>query len=356
VTIHKKVKAQYPDATDTDLVGAFAFVDDVFLLGDLANTIKLLPEIRELLARETGLELVTRKCVAITSRARSDDDDVFDVLRQQEVAVQRDGGVMMGVPFGIDGFIDNHVGKLIDNYIGDLQALQHFDKQAAFTQLRMCINTRPPFLARCLPLERADRHFKLFDQKITQQIFTIAAVSTEQRSDELVTHVHNLRGLPGFLSGTEVHHIGRKDVRAVAVAKARVFTLHFFVDDLPSFANAVTALWQSNFETSGIEPTSSYVPDDDEDKLTERLRGHVLGNITSFSTSTIDGIPSVQPAVNGGGFNDDAIMKLGLADHLYDANLVLHTKIMQNLRNSNKQHQKPIAAQVLSQSNRAPNS
>jgi len=29
-------------------------------------------------------------------------------------------------------------------------------------------------------------------------------------------------------------------------------------------------------------------------------------------------------------------MKLGLADHLYDANLVLHTKIMQNLRNSNK--------------------
>jgi len=47
-------------------------------------------------------------------------------------------------------------------------------------------------------------------------------------------------------------------------------------------------------------------------------------------------------------------MKLGLADHLYEANLVLHTKIMQNLRNSNKQHQKPIAAQVLSQS--CPNS
>jgi len=46
------------------------------------------------------------------------------------------------------------VGSLIDNYIKDLQALQFFDKQAAFTQLRMCINARPPFLARCLPLER----------------------------------------------------------------------------------------------------------------------------------------------------------------------------------------------------------
>jgi len=101
----------------------------------------------------------------------------------------------MGVPFGTDDFIDNHVSKLIDNYIGDLQALQYFDKQAAVTQLRVCINTRPPFLARCLPLERADRHFKLFDEKVTQQILTIAGVSTAQRSDQLVTHVHNLRGL-----------------------------------------------------------------------------------------------------------------------------------------------------------------
>ena len=182
-----------------------------------------------------------------------------------------------------------------------------------------------------------------------------AIIQPTQSSNELVTHVHKTSGgSRAFFPGPKF--TGHKDVRAVAVAKARVSTLRFFVDDLPSFANVVKALWQTKFETSGIEPTSSYVPDDDEDKLTERVRGHVLGNITSFSTSTIDGTPNVQPAVNGGGFNDDAIMKLGLADHLYDANLVLHTKIMQNLRNSNKQHQKPIAAQVLSQSNRAPNS
>ena len=123
--IHKKVKEQYPDATDADLVGAFAFADDVFLLGDLANTITL-PWINERLAEETELQLVTSKCVAITSRARSDDDEVFNALQQQEVAVQRDCGVMMGVPFGTDDFIDNHVSKLVDNYIGDLQALQYF--------------------------------------------------------------------------------------------------------------------------------------------------------------------------------------------------------------------------------------
>ena len=103
------------------------------------------------------MELVTRKCVAITSRARPDDDDVFDALQEQQVRVQRDGGVMMGVPFGTDDFIDNHLGSLIDNYIKDLQALQFFDRQVAFTQLRMCINAQPPFLARCLPLERGEK-------------------------------------------------------------------------------------------------------------------------------------------------------------------------------------------------------
>ena len=85
-------------------------------------------------------------------------------------------------------------------------------------------------------------------------------------------------------------------------------------------------LTQLYLKSSGIGPKSSYIPDDDEDKLTGRLRPHVLGNITSFSSSTINGIPNVQPAVNGGGFNDDAIMKLGLADHLYDANLLANPK------------------------------
>ena len=350
VKIHKEVKKQYPDANEAALAGAFAFADDVFLLGDLADTSKLLPWIRRVLAEETGLELVTQKCVAITSRARPDDDDVFDALRAQSVRVQRDGGVMMGVPFGTNDFIDNHVGSLIDNYIKDLQALQFFDKQAAFTQLRMCINARPPFLARCLPLERGDKHFKLFDEQVTQQILTIAGVSQRQRSTELVQQVHSLRSLPGFLSGTEVRHINRTGVRSMAIAKARISTLRFFVDDLPAFTGPVKRLWEGDFQIAAIEPTSSYVPEEDEVKLKERLRGHTLGNIQTTCTISVPGVPNVQPHFDA----DDRRMKAELDDHLYDANLVLHTRTLQNLRNSNNQYQTPIAAQVLSQS--CPNS
>jgi len=355
VEIHKKVKAQYSDAAEAARVGAFAFGDDVFLVGNLVKSIELLPMIRHELAEKTGLQLVTGKCVAITSRARPDDDELFEVLQQHRVTVQRDGGVMMGVPFGTDDFIDNHVGNLIDNYIKNLHALQFFDRQAAFTLLRMCINAKPPFLARCLPLHRADEHFKKFDEQVTQQILTIAGVPRQQRSPELVDHVHNLRGLPGFLSGTEVHHINRKDVRSVAVLKARVSTLRFFVDDLPSFADPVKELWADDFEVTSIVATSSYNPDASEDKLQEQLRGHTLGNISTFSTITLPGTPSdVQPTTNGGGYAMDRAAKAELDDHVYDANLVLHTRILENLRNSDNQYQTPIAAQILSQS--CPNS
>lgn len=47
-------------------------------------------------------------------------------------------------------------------------------------------------------------------------------------------------------------------------------------------------------------------------------------------------------------------MKAELYDHLYDANLVLHTRIRQNLRNRRNQYQAPIAALALPQS--CPNS
>jgi len=77
----------------------------------LADTITLLPWIRTLSAEETGLQLVTHKCVVISSRARSAGDDVFNVLQQQEGAVQRDGGVIMGVPFGTDDFVDHQLSK-----------------------------------------------------------------------------------------------------------------------------------------------------------------------------------------------------------------------------------------------------
>jgi len=108
-----------------------------------------------------------------------------------------------------------------------MQALQFFDRQAAFTQLRMCINARTPFLARWLPLERGDKHFKLFDEPVTQQILAIVGVSWRRRSTELVH--------PRPQSGAEVRHITRLEVRSMAIAKARVSTLRFLVDDRPAF-------------------------------------------------------------------------------------------------------------------------
>ena len=108
-------------------------------------------------------------------------------------------------------------------------------------------------------------------------------------------------------------------------------------------------LWADDLQVAVIEPTSSYVPDEDDAKLKERLHGHTLGNILTTSTMTIP-VPHVQPHFE----TDDRRMKAELDDHACDANLVLHSRILQNLRNSSNQCQTPIAAQVLSQS--CPNS
>ena len=95
------------------------------------------------------------------------------------------------------------------------------------------------------------------DDRVTQQILTIAGVSQRQRSTELVQHVHSLRSLSGFLSGAEVRHIDRTYVRSKAIAKARVSTLRFFVDDLPAFTGPVQGLWEDDLQVAVIEPTSS---------------------------------------------------------------------------------------------------
>jgi len=145
-------------------------------------------------------------------------------------------------------------------------------------------------------------------------------------------------------------HINRKNVSSIAIAKARFSALRFFVDDLPAFTGPVKGLWEDGFQGAAIEPTSSCAPNEDDAKLTEQLHGHTLGNILTPGTITTPGVPNVQPLF-------DAVnrrMKAELDDHLYDASLVPHNRILQNFRNSNNQYQTTIAAQVLSQS--CPNS
>ena len=160
------------------------------------------------------------------------------------------------------------------------------------------------------------------------------------------TRVHAFRGLPQELGGGGMRHVGRQSERVYKCRNARVGILKFIQRHLGHQVKRLHELWKEPLEIQRVCPREGYETSDDTDRLTDALKGHMLGSIPGKYTKalTIPGCP--QHATR------DEIIKTkqtAEADRL-EADLILHTKIMSKMRASPHKQTKILAAQCLSQS------
>ena len=354
-----KIDAIIRDAhPDSNHAGALAFADDITLVGNADTVLPLLPQCADILRDGPGLSLEVTKTRAVLSRHRTDDDRLLQLLEQQQIkfAGQGDdlsahGGIIMGIPFGTPQYVETQVAKIVHEHMEDLAGLRYFDRQQQWTLLRACINTRPRYLVRSLPPSMATAVMREFDEAVSRTALSIMHVPKEEIPREVYDNYRKLRGLPLMLSGSPLTHVSRLSERVKHVRKARVLSYQYVTKHLQRLQSVFDDMWQDELVRHRIRATEEdFEPDeDDPNPLTVMLQGHTLGNIPpeAIVAERIPGVPDLASC------SAHTLRQRADQDAMVD-NLILHTAILNNMRESEEQNRTLFAAQILSQS--CPNS
>ena len=239
---------------------------------------------------------------------------------------------------------------IVNEQMEYLKGLQYFELQQQWTLLRACINTRPRYLVRSLPPTMSEAVLREFDKAVSNAVLGIMQASRELMTRETYDTFHALRGLPLMLGGSPLTHASRPSERRKHVRKARVLSYKFVTKHLQRLQPIFDRMWSETMPRTSFRPTENYEPDgDDPNPINTVLQGHPLGSIppTAIFNDTVAGVPDLattSPQVLRQQADQDALVE----------SLLLHTTILNGMRNSEQQNRKLFAAQVLSQS--CPNS
>jgi hypothetical protein len=178
-------------------------------------------------------------------------------------------------------------------------------------------------------------------------------VANTREREDIERRVQGLRGLPLKLSGVGLRLMGRTSTRVNALFLCRDNIGRFFdgfVDkhaEVEAVAAIVRKQWaDEKLPTTTIKPTDTYDPGaETTEPLAPHLRGHTLGAIpdSHVEADEICGDPDTadtsRPAAK------EAAHERALA-----ADLVRHSRTLREMRDSEHQHNKLLAAHVLSSS------
>jgi hypothetical protein len=304
------------------------------------------------MAAEHGHHFNADKSHLLLSRARQRDDPVFQAAAAAGLTVHTDGMEIHGVPVGTDEFVEKWVAEKITDVLRDVGALQYFSSHGQWALLLYSINQRIAHLQRNIRIDVAQEQLRVFDDAITDTMLNIMGVAAAHRAD-VRGRVHQLRGLPLKLSGATLKHMARTSSRVEAVRLARDHVMRYVGEHQgEAMATQLKDLWDAELPVRRIAPTPDFDPTKcaPDDITAKALAGHVLGRIGGGDGSAAGAINANVPGAPDVAAQAKTTARGLIKDDAFAEDLLLHTEVLHQLNNSDKQHHTIVAAQVLSSS------
>ena len=345
--IDDHVRSTHPDS---DTAMAEAFADDCNLYGDGEQLMDNIVEYAVIIEDLTGMVLCLPKCRllvssgVITQRLR-------DKAEAHGIKIVTEGMVIMGVPVGTDTFIWEDLQKRIGDLLRDLVALDYFTTHGQWALLRMCVNQRPVYLQRMLGLQHGTEAFARFDGAVTDKLLGIMGVHLPGECDRARERVAALRSLPLNLSGGAMRSIASTHTRTRMLYLCRDSIARFFKrydERVGPMGEIVRRQWrETTLSVLTIGRATEPAPGTDMgDETSPALKGHALGGIpeTSVEGGTISGDPDTTDACTR------PVAKRLATGRALAADLILHSRTLREMRDSEHQYDTFLAAHVLSSS------
>ena len=347
IHIDGHVRSTHPDS-ETARAGGFA--DDCNLYGDGEQLLDNIVGYAETIKDLTGMELCLPKCRLLVSSGVVT-QRLQEKAETHGIKIVTEGMVIMGVPVGTDTFIWNDLQKRIDSLLRDLVALDYFTAHGQWALLRMCVNQRPVYLQRMLGLQHGTEAFVRFDGAVTDKLLGIMGIHLPSERDRARERVAALRSLPLNLSGGAMRSIASEHTRAKMLYLCRDNIARFFkryAERDGPLGEIMRRQWRATtLPVLTIRQATEPAPGTDMgDEMSPALKGHALGGIpeTSVEGGTISGDPDTTDACTRPGAKKLATGRALAAD------LILHSRTLREMRDSEHQHDKFLAAHVLSSS------
>ena len=347
IRIDSDVRATHLDS-DTARAGGFA--DDCNLYGDGERLLDNIVRYKDIIRDLTRMELCLHKCRLLVSSGV-----VTPGLREKAEAhgikIVTEGMVVMGVPVGTDDYIRDDLQKRVGDLQRDLEALDYFTVHGQWALLRMCVNQRPVYLQRMLGLQHGTEAFARFDAEVTDKLLSIMGVHLADQRDNVRRRVAALRSLPLNLSGGAMRSIASEPTRAKMLYLCRDNIARFFkrhAERAGPMGEIVRRQWrETTLPVHTIRQATEPAPGaDGGDGMAQALKGHALGGIpdASVEESTINGDPDTTDACTR------PVAKRLATSRALAADLILHSRTLREMRDSEHQHDTILAAHVLSSS------
>ncbi len=223
-------------------------------------------------------------------------------------------------------------------------ALDYFTTHGQWAMLRMCVNQRPVYLQRMLGLQGTEA-FARFDGAVTDKLLGIMGVRECDRARERVAA---LRSLPLNLSGGAMRSIASAHTRTKMLYLCRDNNIARFFKRYAERDGPIGEIVRQHdtpvlIIRQATEPTPRI---DRGDEMSPALKGHALGGIpeTSVEGGTISGDPDTTDACTR------PVAKRLATGRVLAADLILHSRALREMRDSEHKHDTFLAAHVLSSS------
>ena len=183
-TILKQINTNYPG------IDLKAFLDDIFMDGKTNLLEEAFIPISNSF-RNIGLIFNIHKCTHFTNSMNYMINipvpHIVDSL--QAVPLKLDGIKVLGMPVGSQQFVKDFSNKLVDRYTRTVKFVSSLDVPDAFVLTRLCINSCPNYLTRCVKTDLISDVILRFDNIIDDLIAYMAGEPTLNPMEKIVRHL-----------------------------------------------------------------------------------------------------------------------------------------------------------------------
>lgn len=197
------------------------FYDDIFLVGKPDDCEKAYADLRDSFA-EIGLSFNLGKSKMYLA----------DNLRESICETTSEGLIALGAPIGSDEFVRRELQSIADNQTKVLPAMAHLGESINFLMMKLCVNTRPVYHARCVNPLHTEEFAASFDKSIDTSLAKL--VNLPQLHDpELPALSKSVRTLSTAMGGLGMRSLTR--IREIAYYSSWLKSLQYIKQHFPTF-------------------------------------------------------------------------------------------------------------------------
>jgi hypothetical protein len=185
-----KIRISYPS------LDLYAYLDDIFMHGKTSVVEEAFSQMASLF-ENINLFFNLKKCVHLTNTDTyfSSVPVHFPTVSLQAIPVVTSGIKVLGMPVGSPEYVCSFSHNLMDKYTRIAKYVEIFDSPDCYVLTKLCVNSCPNYLTRCVRTELISSAIGKFDKIIDGLVATIAGVSF------LYPRERKIRDLPCKLGG-----------------------------------------------------------------------------------------------------------------------------------------------------------